>query len=293
MPDFDFFLKVSRPRFWIYLFGPYIVGLAAAADYAAQLHWQAFLFGIYFLFPANLLVYGVNDICDYETDKFNSKKTEYEELVAPQNRRPLAWVILVLNVPFIVVAVVMLGKAAIPLAAFLFFSIFYSAPPIRAKAIPFLDSAFNILYVLPGIFAYAIVAGDLPPVALMIAGGLWTAAMHAFSAVPDIEADRQAGLSTIATTLGPNGTHVFCLAAYLGSGFLSHNYLSYFGLSVAAVYALLMLISLSTRSRDGIFRVYRVFPIVNAVVGFALFLYIAFFKLLICFMLPCDTFPTN
>jgi 4-hydroxybenzoate polyprenyltransferase len=30
---------------------------------------------IYFTYPANLLVYGVNDIFDYETDKLNAKKT--------------------------------------------------------------------------------------------------------------------------------------------------------------------------------------------------------------------------
>ncbi len=81
----------------------------------------------------------------------------------------------------------------------------------------------------------------MPPVSLMIAGGLWTAAMHAFSAIPDIEADRQAGLSTIATTLGSVGTHIFCLAAYIGSGILSYGYLSYFSLAASAVYAFLML----------------------------------------------------
>ena len=291
MPDLSFLIKVSRPRFWIYVFGPYIVGTVAAAEYAGQLNWKTLVFGLYFLFPANLLVYGINDIFDYETDKLNSKKTEYEELVTPAFQGPLAWTILLLNLPFVALAIATLGNALFPLAAFLFLSIFYSAPPIRAKAIPFLDSAFNILYVLPGIFAYAMVAGVMPPVTIMIAGGLWTAAMHAYSAIPDIEADRRAGFSTVATTLGPTGTHLFCLAAYVGSGVLSYEYLSYFGIAATAIYALIMLISMAAKGRDGVFRIYRVFPAVNALVGFGLFLYIAFFKLLLCFLLPCE--PTR
>jgi lycopene elongase/hydratase (dihydrobisanhydrobacterioruberin-forming) len=292
MPEIRFLLKVSRPRFWIYVFGPYIVGLAASAGYTGQLwNWPVLTFGLYFLLPANLLIYGTNDIFDYETDKLNTKKSDYEVLVTPARWKTLGITITLLNLPFIAAAALFARTALFAMAAFVFLSIFYSALPIRAKAVPFIDSAFNFLYVLPGIFAYVMVTGVMPPVTLMIAGGLWTAAMHAFSAIPDIEADRQAGLSTIATTLGPRGTHVLCLATYIGSGLLSYNYLSYFGLTAATVYALLMIISLSTRSRDGAFRVYRVFPIVNALVGFALFLYIAFFKLLICFMLPCDPSP--
>jgi 4-hydroxybenzoate polyprenyltransferase len=40
--------------------------------YAAIFFFLAF--ALYFTFPANLFVYGVNDFADYDTDKFNSKK---------------------------------------------------------------------------------------------------------------------------------------------------------------------------------------------------------------------------
>lgn len=39
-----------------------------------------FLYLLYFLFPANLLVYGVNDIADEDTDILNAKKQGYELL---------------------------------------------------------------------------------------------------------------------------------------------------------------------------------------------------------------------
>lgn len=276
MPDFRFLLKVSRPRFWIYIFGPYIVGLVAAVDNRNELISLAFLlFGVYFLFPANLLIYGVNDIFDFETDRLNEKKADYETLVTPERRSGLWLAIFITNFAF--VDIFWLGSTPVIASglAFLFFSIFYSAPPIRAKTKPFLDSAFNILYVLPGIFSYSLVTGTFPPALLVIAGGLWTAAMHAFSAIPDIDADREAKLSTIATTLGPTGTHFFCLAAYLGAGLLSYQYLSYFSVAVTAVYVTMMTASMLTGSREGVFRVYRYFPLVNALVGFVLFWYIA------------------
>jgi len=147
-------LKVSRPRFWFYLFGPYIVGLAAGVtDRAHLLDWRYLLLGLYFLLPANLLVYGVNDIFDYETDRLNPKKAEYEALVAPDSRRRLFYWIMGLNLPFIVLAAGLFdARTFAALQTFIFLSIFYSSPPLRAKTKPFLDSAFNILYVIAATF---------------------------------------------------------------------------------------------------------------------------------------------
>ena len=75
MLDAPFLIKVIRPRFWLYIFGPYLVGLAAGASSRVDfLRFDALLFGLYFLFPANLLIYGINDIFDFETDRRNPKK---------------------------------------------------------------------------------------------------------------------------------------------------------------------------------------------------------------------------
>ena len=75
MSIIQFLLKVSRPRFWLYVFGPYIVGLAAgAATRDDFVRIENLVFGLYFLLPANLLIYGINDIFDFETDRLNPKK---------------------------------------------------------------------------------------------------------------------------------------------------------------------------------------------------------------------------
>jgi len=277
MPDAAFILKVSRPRFWLYVFGPYLIGLAAGASSRGDfLRLDVILFAAYFLFSANLLIYGINDIFDFETDRRNPKKAEYEMLVRPESHRGLVRVILLLNVPFILAAVLLAPNALPSLAAFLFFSVFYSAPPIRAKTIPIVDSAFNILYVFPAAFAYQMLTGSFMPLIIFIASGLWTMAMHAYSAIPDIEVDRDAGVSTIATLLGKTGTLAFCLAAYASAAALAWQYLGYFSIALGAVYAAMILISWFSSDNEGIFSIYRRFPVLNAAVGFLLFWIAAF-----------------
>jgi 4-hydroxybenzoate polyprenyltransferase len=98
-------------------------------------------------------------------------------------------------------------------------------------------------------------------------------AMHAYSAIPDIEADSAAGLNTVATLLGPQGTHLYCIAAYLGSALLVMADAPVLGVTLGAVYATLMLISLAV-GKAKIFSIYRIFPIVNTLTGFALFWYV-------------------
>ncbi len=281
MPDLRFLLKVSRPRFCFYIFGPYLVGLvAAAATREELLDWRFALFGLYFLLPANLLIYGINDIFDYETDRLNEKKNTYETLVVPDLRRSLLIAILATNLPFIIATIVFAYAALPSIAGFLFFSIFYSAPPIRAKTKPFLDSAFNILYVFPGAFTYQMLTGNFPPVGLMIAAGCWTAAMHAYSAIPDIEADKAAGLKTIATVLGPYGTLTICALLYAASAILSLEYLGIASVMLGGAYILLMLASVASYRNGRLFKLYRAFPLINIAAGFVIFWNVALSKLL-------------
>lgn len=279
MPDISFLVKVSRPRFWIYVFGPYLVGLAAAISSREDLlRLEVLIFAIFFLLPANLWIYGINDIFDWETDRLNPKKAEYETLVRPESHRRLARWITVLNLPFLAATFFLAPHALRSLAGFLFFSVFYSAPPIRAKAIPIIDSIFNVLYVFPGAFAYQMITGEFPPLLIFAAGWLWTMAMHAFSAIPDIDADREAAVSTVATLLGRNGTLAFCLACYLASAIFALPYLGYVSAAGGAVYTGMIAISFFSKSTKSIFSIYKYFPIVNAIVGFGLFWLIAWPK---------------
>lgn len=280
MVDISFLLRVSRPRFWFYILGPYVVGLVAGVTNIVDVAQPIYvLIGSYFTLPANLLIYGVNDIFDYETDRLNEKKANYEALVTPDRRRELWIAIAVTNLPFLAILFYANFPATIALLAFLFFSVFYSAWPIRAKAKPFLDSAFNILYAMPGFFAYSVLSGEFPPIVIVAAAWCWTAAMHAYSAIPDIEADKQAGFSTVATVCGTNGTIALCLILYAAAAILSVPFLGFASLTLGSAYVVLMIASFYSAKHGRIFKLYKAFPLINVAAGFVLFWTIALSRL--------------
>ena len=279
--------QLSRSRFWIYVFGPYIVGLVAGARQLQDLRtWPVLFFGLFFLLPANLLIYGVNDIFDYETDKDNAKKIEYETLVTPDERPALWRAILITNAPFLLLLPYMSTHAVAALLAFLGFSVFYSSPPIRAKTIPIIDSAFNVLYIFPGVLSYLLVGGERVSLVLFVAAWCWAMAMHAYSAVPDITSDRINGLNTVATFLGFYGTLVFCAALYASAATLSFHALGRLSAALGIVYLILIRLSLGAHDEAGVLRIYKWFPLVNTLAGFVMFWWIVLSKFPCAQLLP-------
>lgn len=226
---------------------------------------------MFWLFPANLLVYGVNDIFDYQGDRHNPKKEGYEHRLAVGERRELGREIALFTVPFFPMLFISGRAATAALYGFLGLAIAYSAPPIRAKTKPFVDSLCNGLYVLPGIFGYLLLGGTHLNLRIVAAAVLWCMAMHAYSAVPDIAADRAARLRTTATTLGFYGTLVWCGALFVVAAALVRPELGHLTVLAGASYATLMVVSLFLRSENRIMTLYKAFPLVNAVIGGAIF----------------------
>lgn len=166
-----YLLVLSRPRFWLYLAGPVVIGVVYAAGSRGDLitPLSVALFA-YFLVPANVFLYGVNDVFDADIDTENPKKDEGPEVRFSGERWVLAVVIGsgLLAVPF---ALVVGPAGKVTLAAFLVLAVEYSAPPFRFKTTPGLDSLSNGLYVLPGVLAFTAVAGELPPTPAIVGGG--------------------------------------------------------------------------------------------------------------------------
>lgn len=280
-------LRISRPRFWLYEVGTYAVGVAAALAYVSTNGGGAptpltfaliLLFFLYFLFPANLFIYGINDIHDYETDRLNPKKIAYETLVMPDEHAKLMRIILATNMPFVLLAGILAGLGTVSWGACAAFFVFllcawqYSAPPVRAKARPLFDSLFSAgHYVATGVFAYLLAGGNELSWVLVVAGMAWAVAMHAYSAVPDIDADTESGIQTIATELGRDGTIILCLGLYLSAGILATIHTGFIALVLALVYAALMILSLRAKSEDALFALYAKFPLVNALAGAVVF----------------------
>lgn len=216
-------LLSSRPLSWINTAFPF-----AASYYFLGGEINAFFLitTFFFLIPYNFLMYGINDIFDYESDLRNPRKGGLEgALLIPEYHRPMLILVTALTVPFLTyISLQTLGNAYAPGIFWLtiFFVVAYSAKGLRYKEIPFLDSATSSLhFVGPVIFALAVLEKfDSTLLLALLAFFLWGAASHAFGAIQDIRADREAGIASIATVLGAKVTVRIAMSAYLFAGIL-------------------------------------------------------------------------
>ena len=259
-------LVTSRPRFWLYLAGPALVGLAFGAGSLADLGSPlALLLLAYFLLPANVFLYGINDVFDADADRENPRKAERE---ARFSGEPVVVAGTVIGgLLGVGLALWAGGVAGVAVLGFLVLGAAYSAPPFRLKGRPPLDSLSNGLYVLPGVAAYAAVAGAAPPTLAVIGGWLWTMGMHTFSAIPDVEADREAGIETTATVLGDRGAMGYVAACWLLAATTFAAVDGRLGALLLVYPLLLWAIASSSVPTD---RAYWWFPAVNGVVGAAM-----------------------
>lgn len=271
------FISISRPRFWIYVAGPF--WLCGAIFYPLGINTIPMLvFLIYFTFPANILIYGINDLYDGDTDILNNKKKDYERVLNKSYSNKLVSVILFSNLPFIIYGFFVLPSSAfICLLIFVFLSWQYSATPLRAKAIPFLDSLISgLLYVVPVGVSWGIITNTYPPFIPMLAGFLWSYAMHLYSAVPDINADKMANIQTGATLLGKNTTLVLCGVLYVVSAVIAYFYIGFFAILAGLGYLYLIFISVRKNNPEDVLSVYKMFPLFNTLVGVILFMILLF-----------------
>jgi 4-hydroxybenzoate polyprenyltransferase len=272
VPFWRYLFKLSRFRFWIYTGGPYVVGYALGAssleDFFAL---DYYIYLLYFFVPANIFIYGVNDYWDEDTDQYNAKKDGKEQRVVPQQRKRLA---LALAMVVGLSAALMVFQDSFEKAIFLSFlllSYFYSAKPVRFKAVPVLDFASNMLYIVPGIFAYYLAGGEMPPVLIVLAGFLHIAAMHLFSAVPDIGCDERAGIRTTAVWLGERRSLVLVALFWSAFAALALYLTGFHPLALLVlIYPAFPLLLLLDGSRD-INRLYWYLPYLNTALGGMLF----------------------
>ncbi|MGH7870149.1 MAG: prenyltransferase, partial [Candidatus Dormibacteraceae bacterium] len=215
-------LLASRPFSWINTCLPF---LALALDSSPRSLPAVIVGGVYFLFTYNLLLYGVNDLYDYESDRLNPRKGGVEGgLLPPQTAGRLWLVVALTNLPLLALLAWLAGP--VPLLAVVItagVALAYSMPPLRTKLIPGLDSITSSLhFVLPCLCGGLIAGLSLPdlPWRILAAFFLWGMASQALGAIQDMEFDRQAGLSSVATAMGAPRTALFSALAYLAAAIL-------------------------------------------------------------------------
>jgi 4-hydroxybenzoate polyprenyltransferase len=194
---------ISRPVLWINTVGPAVVGIWLSGY---LWRWEALPILLWLTLPFNLLIYGTNDIFDQETDAKNPRKGTLEGArILPREVRPIWAAVILTNIPFLIYFLF-----ALPVSATLWMMLYavlfvgYSAPPLRFKARPFLDSLSNAAYAFPLVFVPLALSDEVvwpAAVGLMV----WSAAKHTFDAVQDILEDRRAGIETTAVRLGARG----------------------------------------------------------------------------------------
>lgn len=334
--SFSRLIRISRPRFWHYILGPMLIYFASSDFFDVMQRsfsnwWTDWIFDLvilfiilgYFTLPANLWIYWWNDIADWDTDKFNSKKWSYEakmeDSISIKNK--LKWNIWLWNIGYIIIwwgIVFLIGMTmdCFPwhvnkllcsgffnspsllfknflvilfsshiwvilsyLIVFFLSSYLYSCNPLRAKSKPFIDGIVNILYISTP-FSIIIINNILNPYINhnfyaisynLIAAWAWVIAMHCYSAIPDIEPDYQAWLTTTAVYLWKQKSLIYCAILYIISTFFSFFTLWWFSIIWWIIYITMIILSYN---RKDIFWLYKLFPYINLIIWFLLFWYI-------------------
>ncbi len=295
-------IQLSRPRFRLYVLGPFVIAWIAwftqwgkGIDHARELISIAYqnpwisiytlVAVLYFSFSANLLIYWVNDYADRDTDQHNQKKSSYETATSPEYRPKLKRSLLYRMIPSTIALMATIlwwgfmnvWSLLIALGWFFFFAIFYSLPPIRAKARPFIDSIFNILYQFSALFGWVIAGHALTDYSIWawIGWWLWMMARHTFSAIPDIEPDSIAGIETTAIYLWEKKSLLYCATLWLLA------FLCFFPLISRRILLGIIVFCGFCASAYLINDTYRIYKIIPWIIPF---LWTAYFRILLLFV---------
>ena len=200
-------IEISRPVLWVNTIGTTITGMWLAGF---LWNWDIVPILIWVTFPMNILIYGINDIFDQETDNINARKGGYEGAhIFPNEVKPIWIAMIVTNVPFLTYFALTLPLAAtLWMLTYALFFTFYSAPPLRFKARKYLDALSNTDYAFP--LAFVPLALGVAPLWLAVTGLMaWSIAKHAYDAIQDIPQDSDTGIVTTAVHLGPKNTAIW------------------------------------------------------------------------------------
>lgn len=212
----------SRPLSWINTAFPFA---AAYLTTTREIDAVAIIGTLFFLIPYNLAMYGINDVFDYESDLANPRKGGVEgALLTPDLHRTTLRAAAISTTPFLIFLIA-IGEPLswLVLAGSMFAVYAYSAKGLRFKEKPVLDSITSSThFVSPALYGLVLAGATFTPALWLILGAffLWGMASHAFGAVQDVKADREGGISSIATVFGAAFTVRLAIASYTAAGIL-------------------------------------------------------------------------
>ncbi len=205
--------------FWLPTMAVYIGGVVLG-DTAWI--WTILAGLLFFTVPHGVIVYGVNDIADRESDEQNARKGGLEgAVVSLKETRQLTYTVIIMAAFFLLLfGLTRYYLLAMAVLAIIAFSYAYSVKPIRLKTRPVFDSISNGVWVL-GMFMAGYWVGvrglsfPLPPAHIFFAVLLCPIAVHALATVLDYDVDEKANDRTIAVAFGKPATLIFCAAVFV------------------------------------------------------------------------------
>ncbi len=164
-----FLLQASRPGLWLTAIAFYMLPLAQRNVFHSVAFW---LGALYVSLPMGLLLYGWNDIVDYEADRFNPRKGTF------------------------------LFGMLLCFAGMIAAAALYNWPRFGFKARPPLEILNQAGYLFVFLLSSWINHVPLLPWATLVFGALFAMHSHVFGEVMDLEPDRASGRRTTAGVIG-------------------------------------------------------------------------------------------
>jgi len=226
MNKFLLLVKESRPIGWI--FGPAVFLIGMTFSGSITITTLSILQILMLSFPFCIAGYGINDIYDYESDKLNPRKNVLGGWLSPTlepQYHPY-----IKNVSFIVISLLLLTSFLtlnitniLGMVLLGFFGYFYSAPPLRFKEKPPLDSFVNgiIYFFAPFLLGFSF-GGSIFDVGIDVY--LITACVmgiHAYTTIMDYDADKKTGHKTFATVFSERGASLFAFLTFIFTLFIA------------------------------------------------------------------------
>lgn len=201
-------IKISRPVFWfifplIFYFGVKIAGGSLNSVCLLMMFWLSF--------PICFYGYGINDIYDYKSDRINPRK-KLEYMLKKKDIKFVKTLSSIIAIFFIFSVALTMNFTLLLLSIFfVILGYFYSAPPLRLKERPPLDSISNglIYFLLPFSMGFSIYRSlfSLPTKVFWITGCV--TATHALTTIVDVEFDRKAKQKTFSIRFGARNAAIF------------------------------------------------------------------------------------
>ncbi|BBM81729.1 UbiA family prenyltransferase [Candidatus Uabimicrobium amorphum] len=240
--NLTFYLKVSRPGLWFQTLWVYLLPVVGTQSIYTWPFWIGF---IYATFPLNFMIYGWNDMVDYETDRHNPRKNSFlwGAKGTKEQLQGLMTPIIIAQLPFIIFFIWYCGwPMAVVLFCIYLVNITYNLPKYGLRGVPPLELV-NILGMLI-IVPLCTYLNDFPslPWQSMVYLGIFCILAQLIGEIMDIEPDRKAGRRTTATVIGNDATKLLVIALVVAEAVILYAVFHAYMLAAYMIFVILWLI---------------------------------------------------